>query len=213
MTLALALRASPVTAGGLLFIQALALGLMSPEAIHTEVEKNMGIIFLIIFVVTGVALLKDFLSFLFSKLIMSVKSETGRSLLFLLLSAILSAVQDALTVTAVVITVFSGLYAAYHRYESKIGEGHAHDPSDDSRIHRNEVLEQFRSWARKLLMYSAIGTMLGGITTLIGEPQNLLIGEVMGWNFVEFFVVMAPVSLPVLCLVHSLVLRLRSWDT
>jgi len=34
----------------------------------------------------------------------------------------------------------------------------------------------------------------------VGEPQNLLIGNVAGWNFVEFFVRMAPVSLPVLVL-------------
>jgi NhaB family Na+:H+ antiporter len=42
-----------------------------------------------------------------------------------------------------------------------------------------------------------VGTALGGVTTLVGEPQNLLIGQVAGWEFIEFFVRMAPVSLPV----------------
>jgi NhaB family Na+:H+ antiporter len=47
-------------------------------------------------------------------------------------------------------------------------------------------------------MHGAVGTALGGVTTLVGEPQNLLIGGVAGWHFQEFFVRMAPVSLPVL---------------
>jgi NhaB family Na+:H+ antiporter len=36
------------------------------------------------------------------------------------------------------------------------------------------------------------------VTTLVGEPQNLLIAEIMGWNFVEFFLMMAHISMPVL---------------
>lgn len=34
--------------------------------------------------------------------------------------------------------------------------------------------------------------------TLVGEPQNLLIGKVAGWDFAEFFWRMIPVTLPVL---------------
>jgi NhaB family Na+:H+ antiporter len=48
------------------------------------------------------------------------------------------------------------------------------------------------------MMHAAVGTALGGVTTLVGEPQNLLIAQVAGWEFVEFFMRMAPVSLPVL---------------
>ena len=33
--------------------------------------------------------------------------------------------------------------------------------------------------------------------TQVGEPQNLLIAEHAGWNFGQFFLVMAPVTLPV----------------
>jgi Na+:H+ antiporter, NhaB family len=47
-------------------------------------------------------------------------------------------------------------------------------------------------------MHSAIGTALGGVATLVGEPQNLLIGKVVQWDFGTFFWNMAPVSLPVL---------------
>lgn len=46
-------------------------------------------------------------------------------------------------------------------------------------------------------MHGVVGTALGGVCTLVGEPQNLLIGEKMGWDFIEFFIYMAPVTLPV----------------
>jgi NhaB family Na+:H+ antiporter len=36
------------------------------------------------------------------------------------------------------------------------------------------------------------------VTTLVGEPQNLLIAEIMDWEFVEFFTRMAHISMPVL---------------
>jgi NhaB family Na+:H+ antiporter len=48
------------------------------------------------------------------------------------------------------------------------------------------------------MMHGAVGTALGGVTTLVGEPQNLLIGKVMGWEFITFFIKVAPVSMPVL---------------
>ena len=59
-------------------------------------------------------------------------------------------------------------------------------------------LDQFRGFLRNLLMHAMVGTALGGLATLVGEPQNLLIGETVGWDFVEFLVRMAPVSIPVL---------------
>jgi NhaB family Na+:H+ antiporter len=49
-----------------------------------------------------------------------------------------------------------------------------------------------------LLRHSAIGTAMGGVCTLVGEPQNLLIAKTAGWDFKEFFLLMAPVSMPVL---------------
>ena len=51
---------------------------------------------------------------------------------------------------------------------------------------------------RSLLMHGAVGTALGGVCTLVGEPQNLLIATVAGWEFMEFFWLMAPITMPVL---------------
>ena len=47
-------------------------------------------------------------------------------------------------------------------------------------------------------MHAAVGTALGGVTTIVGEPQNVLIADRMGWVFMEFFYRMAPVTMPVL---------------
>ena len=47
-------------------------------------------------------------------------------------------------------------------------------------------------------MHGVVGTALGGVCTLVGEPQNLLIGERLGWDFIEFFLQMAPITIPVL---------------
>ena len=46
-------------------------------------------------------------------------------------------------------------------------------------------------------MHGAVGTALGGVSTTVGEPQNLLIASVADWSFVEFFIKMLPISLPV----------------
>lgn len=75
-----------------------------------------------------------------------------------------------------------------------------HNANSDAEVielHRND-LEHFRGFLRSLLMHGAIGTALGGVATMVGEPQNLLIAKTVGWDFVTFFEHMAPVSLPVL---------------
>jgi NhaB family Na+:H+ antiporter len=61
-----------------------------------------------------------------------------------------------------------------------------------------EDLENFRAFLRSLLMHGAVGTALGGVCTLVGEPQNLLISTVAGWDFITFVTIMAPVTMPVL---------------
>jgi Na+:H+ antiporter, NhaB family len=199
VTLALALKAYPLLTGGLLLLEALVLQLVPPDAVHEEIAHNLSILFLVLFVVTAVHFFKGFLSRLFIKTILVIRSDILLSQFFLILGTVLSALLDALTVMAVVIAVLSTLFAAYHRYESAKGQEDDHDLTNDMHVkeHRREALATFRAVLCKLVMYAAIGSMLGGISTLIGEPQNLLIGEVMGWHFNEFFTIMLPVSLPV----------------
>ena len=199
-TLAMALKCYPLPAGGLLAIEAVVIGLAKPETVYKEALANFEVILLLIFMVAGIYFMKDFLQFVFTRILVRVQSKIWISLLFCFLSAFLSAFLDALTVTAVIIAVAYGFYDIYHRYVSGIEASAKHDLIDDDKakeLHKKE-LKDFRGFLRNLMMHGAVGTALGGVCTLVGEPQNLLIGSVMGWHFIPFFIKVAPVSLPVL---------------
>ena len=199
-TLAMALRCYPLQPGGLLAIEAIVIGMASPDTVLEEATTNFEVILLLIFMVAGVFFLKNMLLFTFTKLLINVRSKLVLSLMFSVVAAVLSAFLDALTVTAVVIAVASGFYGVYHKVASGKTFHHSeHDSSQDSEVqelHR-EDLDRFRAFLRSLVMHAAVGTALGGVMTLVGEPQNLLIANVAGWEFIEFFLRMAPVTIPV----------------
>lgn len=199
-TLAMALKCYPLQPGGLLVLEAIVIGLASPATVSAEAQANFPVILLLIFMVAGIYFLREMLLFTFTKLLIKVRSKTTLSLLFSFTAAFLSAFLDALTVTAVVIGVAVGFYSVYHRVASGKGFSDAHDHDDDELINdpRRGDLTRFRAFLRNLLMHAAVGTALGGVCTLVGEPQNLLIGHHLGWNFKEFFLHVAPVSMPVL---------------
>ena len=199
-TLAMALKCYPLQPGGLLAIEAIFIGMTTPDAVYEETLHNFPVILLLMFMVAGIFFLKDLLLLVFTKILLGVRSKKLLSLLFCALSAFLSAFLDALTVTAVVIAVAEGFYSIYHRVASGKQYNTSHDQSDDAQVeeyHREDLI-QFRSFLRSLMMHAAIGTALGGVMTLVGEPQNLLIAEEAGWEFFEFFIRMLPVTAPVL---------------
>jgi len=200
-TLAMALKCYPLPAGGLLAFEAVFIGMAKPETVYHEALVNFEVILLLIFMVAGIYFMKDFLRFTFTRILVKVQSKYQISLLFCFAGAFLSAFLDALTVTAVIIAVAYGFYEIYHKYVSGKGSADAvHDLTSDLTLKEQEQadLKQFRGFLRNLMMHGAVGTALGGVCTLVGEPQNLLIGSVMGWHFPEFFIEVAPVSLPVL---------------
>lgn len=199
-TLAMALKCYPLQPGGLLAIEAIAMGMATPENVYEEVAHNFPVILLLMFMVAGIYFMKEFLLYVFANLIVRVRSKVALSLLFSFLGAFLSAFLDALTVTAVIISVAVGFYSVYHRFASERDAADEHDHTDDTCVidlHAID-LDAFRGFLRNLLMHGAVGTALGGVTTLVGEPQNLLIAHVMGWHFVDFFIRMVPVTMPVL---------------
>ena len=199
-TLAMALRCYPLQPGGLLALEAVAIGMTSPETIRMEVFSNFPVILLLMFMVAGIYFMKELLLFTFTKIILGIRSKTLISLLFSFVAAFLSAFLDALTVTAVIISVAVGFYSVYHKVASGKSFSDDHEHSEDHLIpelHR-EDLDQFRAFLRSLLMHGAVGTALGGVCTTVGEPQNLLIAGKLEWQFVEFFVQMSPVTMPVL---------------
>jgi NhaB family Na+:H+ antiporter len=200
-TLAMALKCYPLQPGGLLALEAIVLGMASPEAVYQETAANFQVILLLMFMVAGIYFMRDMLLFTFTKILLGVKSKTALSFLFCFAGAVLSAFLDALTVTAVLITVSVGFYSVYHKVASgkdMTQEGHDHGDDRKVKADHEENLEQFRAFLRSLIMHGAVGTALGGVTTLVGEPQNLLIAEKAGWTFIEFFMRMAPVTMPVL---------------
>jgi NhaB family Na+:H+ antiporter len=139
------------------------------------------------------------LLYVFTRLLVKVRSSGALALLFFGVAAVLSAFLDALTVIAVAVTVGNGFYEVYHRVASGKGYDAEHDAAEDGAVqaqHRTD-LEQFRAFLRGLMMHAAVGTAVGGVTTQVGEPQNLLIAEQAGWEFGEFFLRVAPVSMPV----------------
>lgn len=199
-TLAMALKCYPLQPGGLLAIEAVLMGMTSVDTVYHEVQANLPVILLLVFMVAGVYFLKDMLLFAFTKILVRVKNKIVLSLLFCFSAAFLSAFLDALTVTAVVIAISVGFYSIYHRVASGKSFQDKHDHSQDSGLDtlNHDDLEGFRAFLRSLMMHAAVGTALGGVMTLVGEPQNILIGAQANWAFAEFFFRMLPVTLPVL---------------
>ena len=200
-TLAMALRCYPLQPGGLLAVEAVILGLTTAESVYEEVTQGFPVILLLIFMVAGIYFLRDLLLYVFTRLILRVRSRELLALLFCGASAVLSAFLDALTVVAVAVTVGMGFYEVYHRVAS--GKTHVSLPHDaasdaDVQVLYRENLEAFRGFLRSLMMHGAVGTAIGGVMTQVGEPQNLLIADQAGWNFGEFFLAMAPVTIPVM---------------
>lgn len=200
-TLAMALKCYPLQPGGLLAIEALVLGMTTPETVYHEAANNFPVILLLMFMVAGIYFMRDLLLFTFSRLLLGVRSKILLSLMFSVMGALLSAFLDALTVTAVLISVGIGFYSVYHKVASgKKFYQDDHDHGDDTTVHElhRGHLEEFRAFLRSLIMHGAVGTALGGVCTLVGEPQNLLIASKMDWTFIEFFTKMSPVTMPVL---------------
>jgi len=198
--LAMALKCYPLQPGGLLALETVLLGLTDPTSIYNETTVAFPVILLLIFMVAGIFFLKELLLFVFTSLLLNIRSQTWLALLFCGTAAVLSAFLDALTVVAVVITVGAGFYEVFHRVASGKHHEAEHDFTGDAHVaelHRSD-LDAFRAFLRGLLMHAAVGTALGGVMTSVGEPQNLLIAAQAEWNFVEFFLHTAPASIPVL---------------
>ncbi|EWH11412.1 sodium/proton antiporter [Catenovulum agarivorans DS-2] len=199
-TLAMALKCYPLQPGGLLAIEAIGIGMTSVDHVMHEIQANLEVLLLLVFMVAGIYFMKNLLLFAFTKMLLRVRSKMMLSLAFVFSSAVLSAFLDALTVIAVIISVAVGFYSIYHKVASGKDFSAKHDHTSDEKIEplSHEQLDQFRAFLRNLLMHAAIGTALGGVMTMVGEPQNLIISDKAGWGFAEFAIRMSPVTIPVL---------------
>ncbi|MDH5677586.1 MAG: sodium/proton antiporter NhaB [Nitrospinota bacterium] len=199
-TLAMALSCYPLLPGGLLALEAIALGMASPENVFEEMVVNFPVILLLMFMVASIYFMRDMLLYIFSNLLVRVHSKIWLSFMFCFAGGFLSAFLDALTVTAVVITAATGFYSVYTKFASsmieKLRDSQGEKEEFENQYHAD--LENFRGFLRNIMMHAAVGTALGGVCTLVGEPQNLLIGAKMHWHFGEFFWRMTPITMPTL---------------
>ena len=146
-----------------------------PHSVFHEAEANFEVILLLMFMVAGIYFMKDLLLFVFTKILLNVRSKKLLAFLFSIVAAVLSAFLDALTVTAVLISVGVGFYAVFHRVASGselLDKSHDHTQDASVQSDLQEDLEAFRAFLRSLLMHGAVGTALGGVCTLVGEPQT-----------------------------------------
>ncbi len=178
--LSLALKCYPLFPGGLVAIEALALKMVGMKDVMKEIHNNMDVVMLLIFLVPAIYFMKPFLVHIFMKVLSVFHNKILLSLIFLIFGAFLSAWLDALTVMVVMITVCAAVRDLYARVSAQM--------ADDS--------QEFDRFLGNLLMHGAIGTALGGIATVVGEPQNLLIAHYAGWGFRDFYLRMAHFSIP-----------------
>lgn len=198
-TLAMALKCFPLQPGGLLAMQALFLQLTDTHIVYEEVEHGLPVILLVIFMVAGVHFLRDVLFRLINKMLLGIQSRVIMNLVTIVVVAVLSAFLDALTILAVLVAIATGFYSVYEKVVSRVGYHDDPDPDDGhiDELHR-EDLDKFRAFLRGLLMHGAVGTAIGGVCTLVGEPENIVIGNAAGWDFLTFIQMVSPATIPTL---------------
>lgn len=179
----MALKCYPLLPGGLIAIESVAIGMTSSHHVYKELLANFEVISLLMFMVAGIYFMQELLFTIFSKIFLKIRSKIAISLTFLLAAAFLSAFLDALTVIAVIISVSYAFYSI-----AELATNHQHVSGAE--------LEEFKGFLRNILMHSGIGTALGGVATMVGEPQNLIIASKVNWDFITFIKHMMHVSLP-----------------
>lgn len=79
-TLAMALKCYPLLPGGLLAIEAVVIGMTSAERVKDELATNLEVLLLLMFMVAGIYFMKQLLLFIFTRLLLSIRSKTVLSL-------------------------------------------------------------------------------------------------------------------------------------
>ena len=173
-TLAMALKCFPLQPGGLLALQVLALGLTDTYHVYEEVIHGLPVILLVVFMVAAVHFLREMLFKFINKVLLGIRSRIAMNFATVAVVAVLSAFLDALTILAILIALTTTFYLVYEKVITKVGQEPGL-PSDDSHIEESRLqdLENFRGYLRGLLMHGAVATAIGGVSTLVGEPENI----------------------------------------
>ena len=155
-TLAMALECYPLQPGGLLAIEACFMGMCTMDGVKHEIFNNLEVLLLLMFMLGGIHFVRDFLLFIFSKILVKVRNHVMIAFLFCFVGGFLAAFVDALTVLAVIIAVCMGLYRVYHSFIC--GDAATSRLSDDHFVpdEYKQDLEKFRAFLRSILMHAAV---------------------------------------------------------
>ncbi|HWM31961.1 MAG TPA: hypothetical protein VNO69_09730, partial [Methyloceanibacter sp.] len=74
-TLVMSLRCYPLQPGGLLALEAVAIGMTTPLAVYREVVRGFDVILLLTFMVAGIFFLKGLLLYMVTKLVVKIRSK------------------------------------------------------------------------------------------------------------------------------------------
>ena len=92
-TLIFSIQCYPLQPGGLIALESLFLGLTDPYHVYHEIESNLEVLLLLIFMVSAIFFMKDLLLVIFTKLLETVKNKMTLSLLFMISAAFLSLIH------------------------------------------------------------------------------------------------------------------------
>ena len=141
-------------------LQALALGLTDAYHVYHEIESNLEVVLLLVFMVSAIFFMKDLLLVIFTQIIKSIKNKSTLSFLFLISAAFLSVFMHLqLQLSLIVCLGFYKIFDEHHK---------------SNQISDNEF-SQGKNFLSDIVVHGAVGTALGGVCTIVGEPQNLLI--------------------------------------
>lgn len=200
----------PAISGGLLVAEAIILKLVTTEGIWHEWTASFDVFMLVLFMVAAVSFLKQFMTYMFVNLLVKVQNKIALSLIICFSAAVLSAFLDALTVTAVLITVIGQLYDIVLNFRAgkSYGDTVGDYTDDELREALGTQIQDYRQFLRSIMIHGLIGTALGGVMTMVGEPQNVMLVKIINtiltqanlplWDFQTFFIKMLPVTLPTL---------------
>lgn len=141
-TLACGLYCYPLQSGGLIVLEAYLLGLAKSKTLLHEIEMNLNVLLLVVFMVAAIHFLKNLLLWVFTKLLLGVESKIAMSALLMFMTAILSAFLDALSVAAVLVSVCTGILGVYFHVVAD-----ADLPTDDTH-HEVGVRQPFQAFLR-----------------------------------------------------------------
>jgi len=200
----------PAISGGLLVAEAIIMKLVTTKGIWHEWIENFDVFMLVLFMVAAVSFLKQFMTYMFVNLLVKVQNKIALSLIICVSAAALSAFLDALTVTAVLITVVGQLYDIVLNFRAGKSYGDTIGDFTDEELRQalGPQIQEYRQFLRSIMIHGLIGTALGGVMTMVGEPQNVMLVKTINkilaeanmplWDFNTFVVKMLPVTIPTL---------------